>query len=49
MAEQAALSRLYAGIHFGFDVNAGLLQGDRIANAVIFRYRNVSPLQPRIL
>jgi PAP2 superfamily len=35
MAEQAALSRLYAGIHFGFDVKEGLLQGERIANAAI--------------
>jgi hypothetical protein len=49
MAEQAALSRLYAGIHFGFDVKNGLLQGDRIANAAIYRYGNPSPLQPRIL
>jgi membrane-associated phospholipid phosphatase len=49
MAEQAALSRLYAGIHFGFDVNEGLLQGERIANAAIDRYRYLSPLLPRIL
>jgi PAP2 superfamily len=49
MAEQAALSRLYGGIHFGFDVKEGLLQGERIANAAIDRYRYLSPLLPRIL
>jgi membrane-associated phospholipid phosphatase len=49
MAEQAALSRLYAGIHFGFDINDGLLQGERIANAAIDRCANRSLLLPRIL
>jgi hypothetical protein len=49
MAKQAGLSRLYAGIHFGFDVDEGLLQGERIANATIDRYGNLSPLLPRIL
>jgi hypothetical protein len=49
MAKQAALSRLYAGIHYGFDVKEGLLQGERIADAVIDRYWSLSPLLPRIL
>jgi hypothetical protein len=49
MAEQAARSRLYGGIHFGFDVKEGLLQGERIANAAIDRYWYLSPLLPRIL
>jgi hypothetical protein len=49
LAEQAALSRLHAGIHFGFDVNDGLLQGASIANAAIDRYGRPSPLLPRIL
>jgi PAP2 superfamily len=49
MAKQAGLSRLYAGIHFGFDVDDGLLQGERIANAAIDRYANFAPLLPRIL
>jgi PAP2 superfamily len=49
MAEQAALSRLYAGIHFGFDVKEGLLQGEQIANAAMDRYLYLSPLLPRIL
>jgi PAP2 superfamily len=49
MAKQAALSRLYAGIHFGVDVKEGLLQGERIANATIDRCGNFSLLLPRIL
>jgi PAP2 superfamily len=49
MAQQAAISRLHAGIHFGFDVNEGLLQGERIANAAIDRYVGLSSLLPRIL
>jgi PAP2 superfamily len=47
MAKQAGLSRLYAGIHFGFDIDEGLLQGERIANAAIDRYGNFSPLAGR--
>jgi PAP2 superfamily len=49
MAEQAAISRLHAGIHFSFDVREGMLQGKRIANSPIDWYGSPSPLLPRIM
>ncbi|MBP6530613.1 MAG: vanadium-dependent haloperoxidase [Burkholderiales bacterium] len=38
MAEEAALSRLYGGIHFRFDNDDGLVLGRRVAVRVIERY-----------
>jgi PAP2 superfamily len=39
MADEAAISRLYGGIHFGFDNDAGLVLGRRIGHAALTRYR----------
>jgi membrane-associated phospholipid phosphatase len=38
MADEAAISRLYGGIHFGFDNDAGLVLGRRIGHAALVRY-----------
>ena len=37
LAEEAALSRLYAGVHYRFDNDAGLELGRKIARYVIER------------
>jgi membrane-associated phospholipid phosphatase len=39
MAEEAAISRLYGGIHFTFDNDAGLVLGRRVGHAALARYR----------
>jgi membrane-associated phospholipid phosphatase len=39
MAEEAAISRLYGGIHFGFDNDAGLVLGRRVGHSALTRYR----------
>jgi PAP2 superfamily len=38
MAEEAAISRLYGGIHFRFDNDAGLVLGRRTGQAALARY-----------
>jgi hypothetical protein len=42
MAEEAAASRLYGGIHFAFDNDDGLKLGRKVANAVIERFGNAA-------
>jgi membrane-associated phospholipid phosphatase len=37
MADQAAISRLYAGIHFASDTRAGLALGRRVAEVALRR------------
>jgi hypothetical protein len=39
MADEAAISRLYGGIHFYFDNDAGLVLGRRIGPAALAHYR----------
>ncbi|HKC88983.1 MAG TPA: phosphatase PAP2 family protein [Blastocatellia bacterium] len=39
-AQEAALSRLWAGIHFGSDIEAGLAIGRAVAQKVIERAQN---------
>lgn len=39
MAEEAAISRLYGGIHFAIDNNAGLELGRRIGAVAVDTYR----------
>jgi len=43
MAEEAALSRVYAGIHYRFDSDRGLAQGRAIARLAIARGRGLHP------
>ena len=38
MAEEAAVSRLYGGIHFNFDNRRGLALGRRVGRAALMRY-----------
>jgi membrane-associated phospholipid phosphatase len=38
MANEAALSRLYGGIHFSFDNDDGLVLGRRVGRAALVRY-----------
>jgi membrane-associated phospholipid phosphatase len=38
MANEAAISRLYGGIHFSFDNDAGLAVGRRVGRAALARY-----------
>lgn len=39
LAEQAALSRIYGGIHYSFDADAGLSQGKAVADFAIAKAR----------
>jgi hypothetical protein len=39
-AEEAGLSRIYAGQHFRFDHNAGKLLGRQVSDAVLFTMLN---------
>jgi hypothetical protein len=37
MADEAAISKVYAGIHYTYSVEMGLLQGRKIASNIINR------------
>jgi hypothetical protein len=39
MAEEAAVSRLYGGIHFRTDIDAGLERGRRVGTVALPAYR----------
>jgi membrane-associated phospholipid phosphatase len=41
MAEEAAMSRVYAGIHYRFDSERGLAQGRAIARLAVARGRGL--------
>lgn len=45
-ANEAAISRLYGGIHFGSDNDAGLALGRHVAAAAITAY-GIAPLSRR--
>lgn len=47
IANEAALSRLYGGIHFTFDNNSGLALGRRVGRAALTRYDRGSAGRPR--
>ena len=48
MAEEAALSRLYGGIHYRFDNEVGLRMGRKIGALAVQRWKNIDgPLMPR--
>ncbi len=49
LAREAGESRLYGGIHFRFDMDAGLALGDRVARLALARDRRhgLGPLLER--
>jgi hypothetical protein len=48
MAEDAAMSRIFGGIHYRFDIEAGLRLGRSVANLVLETTRGPGPLLDRL-